>query len=53
MGKTKEEKKAAAKIDEKEGDDPALVGKRIQKMASANVPREMDKLLEGASSDAT
>jgi hypothetical protein len=53
LGKMEEEKKKAAKIDKKEGDDPALVGERIQKLASANVPRAMVKLLEGLSSDAT
>ncbi len=52
LGKMEEEKKAASKIDKKEGDDLALVRERIQKLASANVPRAMVKLLEGSSSDA-
>ncbi len=52
LGKMEKEKKAAAKIDKKKGDDPALVRERIQKLASANVPRAMAKLLEGLSSDA-
>ena len=53
LGKTEEEKKASSKIVEKEGDDPALVRERIRKLANANVPRAMVKLLEGSSSDAT
>eukprot|EP00584_Thalassiosira_punctigera_P006574 CAMPEP_0172540380 /NCGR_PEP_ID=MMETSP1067-20121228/11412_1 /TAXON_ID=265564 ORGANISM="Thalassiosira punctigera, Strain Tpunct2005C2" /NCGR_SAMPLE_ID=MMETSP1067 /ASSEMBLY_ACC=CAM_ASM_000444 /LENGTH=1190 /DNA_ID=CAMNT_0013326233 /DNA_START=169 /DNA_END=3741 /DNA_ORIENTATION=+ len=53
LGKTEEEKEAEAKVDEREGDSPALVSERIRKLASANVPRAMVKLLEGSSSDAT
>jgi hypothetical protein len=52
LGTMEEVKKAAAKIDKKEGDDQALVGERMQKLSSANVPRAMVKLLEGLSSDA-
>jgi len=54
MGKTEEEKDAEAKDDEREGDDPASVSERIRKLANANVPRAMVKLLEGSrNSDAT
>ena len=52
LGKTEEEKEAAAKKDETEGDTPAAVSERIRKLANANVPRAIVKLLEG-SSDAT
>ena len=53
LGKTEEEKQAEAKKDEREGDNPAAVSERIRKLANANVPRAMVKLLEGSSSDAT
>ena len=53
LGKTEEEKEVEAKKDEKEGDDPALVSERIRKLASANVPRAMVKLLQGSNSDTT
>ena len=53
LGKTEEEKEVEAKKDEREGDNPASVSERIRKLASANVPRAMVKLLEGSSSDAT
>jgi len=53
LGKTEEEKEAEAKKDQNEGDDPASVSERIRKLANANVPRAMVKLLEGSSSDAT
>lgn len=53
LGKTEEENAAEAKKGEKEGDDPASVSERIRKLANANVPRAMVKLLEGSSSDAT
>ncbi|KAL7540575.1 hypothetical protein ACHAWF_006721, partial [Thalassiosira exigua] len=52
LGKTEEEKAAEAKKDESEGDDPGAVRERIRKMAGANVPRAMVKLLEGSGSDA-
>ena len=51
LGKTEEEK-AAAKNDKKEGDNTASVRERIQKLANANVPMALVKLLEGSSSDA-
>ncbi|KAL3806885.1 hypothetical protein ACHAXA_000795 [Cyclostephanos tholiformis] len=53
LGKTEEEKKAAAKNDRNEGDNSASVRERIQKLANANVPFALVKLLEGSSSDAT
>jgi len=53
LGKTEEEKEAAAKKDETEGDTPAAVSERIRKLANANVPRAIVKLLEGSNSDAT
>ena len=53
MGKTEEEKEAEAKKEDKDRDDPAAVSERIRKLASANVPGAMVKLLEGSSSDAT
>ncbi|KAL7472645.1 hypothetical protein ACHAXS_013024 [Conticribra weissflogii] len=53
LGKTKEEKEAEAKKDETEGDTPAAVSERIRKLANANVPRAIVKLLEGSNSDAT
>ena len=54
LGKTEEEKAAEAKQDEREGDDAKSVSERIRKMANANVPRAMVKLLESSkSSDAT
>lgn len=53
LGKTEEEKAAEAKKNEREGDSPGLVSERVRKMANANVPRAMVKLMEGSSSDAT
>jgi len=53
LGKTEEEKETEAEKDEKEGDNPSSVSERIRKLANANVPRAMVKLLEGSSSDAT
>ena len=53
LGKTEEEKDAEAKKDAKEEDTPAAVRERIRKLANANVPRAMVKLLEGSTSDST
>ncbi|KAL9180489.1 hypothetical protein ACHAXT_010942 [Thalassiosira profunda] len=53
MGRTKEENAVEAKKEEREGDDPTAVAERIRKLANANVPRAMVKLLEGSKSDAT
>ena len=50
LGKTEEEKEAEAKTNESEGDTPTAVGERIRKLAKANVPRAMVKLLEGSGS---
>ena len=50
MGKTEEEKEAEAKIAEKDCDEPAAVSERLRKLANANVPGAMVKLLEGSSS---
>lgn len=52
MGKTEEEKDAEAKKEDRDRDDPSSVSERIRKLASANVPGAMVKLLEGSSSDA-
>lgn len=53
LGKTEEEKDNEAKKDAKEEDTSAAVRERIIKMANANVPRSMVKLLEGSTSDST
>jgi hypothetical protein len=53
LGKTEEEKDIDAKKDAKEVDTPAAVRERIRKLANANVPRAMVKLLEGSTSDST
>ena len=53
LGKTEEEKDIDAKKDAKEEDTLASVRERIRKLANANVPRAMVKLLEGSTSDAT
>eukprot|EP00984_Skeletonema_dohrnii_P002441 scaffold842_cov101-Skeletonema_dohrnii-CCMP3373.AAC.3 len=53
LGKTEEEKDIDAKKDAKEEDTPAAVRERIRKLANANVPRAMVKLLEGSASDST
>ena len=53
LGKTEEEKDIEAKKDAKEEDTPAAVRERIRKLANANVPRAMVKLLEGSTSDST
>ena len=53
LGKTEEEKEADAAKDENEGDTPKAVTDRIQKLANANVPRAIVKLLDGATSNAT
>ena len=53
LGKTEEEKDADARKDAKEEDTPVAVRERIMKLANANVPRAMVKLLEGSTSDST
>ena len=53
LAKTEEEKEAEAKKKEREGDSPKDVTNRIQKLANANVPRAMVKLLEGSNTDTT
>jgi len=53
LGKTEEEKDIEAKKDAKEEDTSAAVRERIRKLANANVPRAMVKLLEGSASDST
>ncbi len=53
LGKTEEEKDIEAKNDAKEEDTPMAVRERIRKLANANVPRAMVKLLDGSASDAT
>jgi len=53
LGKTEEEKDIEAKNDAKEEDTPAAVRERIRKLANANVPRAMVKLLDGSTSDST
>jgi hypothetical protein len=53
LGKTEEEKEIEAKKDAKEEDTSAAVRERIRKLANANVPRAMVKLLEGSTSDST
>ncbi|KAL7535198.1 hypothetical protein ACHAXR_006334, partial [Thalassiosira sp. AJA248-18] len=49
LGKTEEEKEVEAKTNEKEGDNAAAVTERLLKLANANVPRALVKLLEGSS----
>lgn len=53
LGKTDEEKDVEAERGEREGDNPRAVSERIRKIANANVPRALVKLLEGSNSDAT
>jgi hypothetical protein len=53
LGKTEEEKDADARKDAKEEDTQGAVRERIMKLANANVPRAMVKLLEGSTSDST
>ena len=53
LAKTEEEKEAEAKRSERQGDSPKAVSDRIQKLANANVPRAMVKLLEGSNTDTT
>lgn len=53
LGKTEEEKEADAKKGEREGDSPKAVTDRIQKLATANVPRAIVKLLEGSNTETT
>jgi hypothetical protein len=53
LGKTEEEKEIEAKKGEREGDSPKSVTDRIQKLANANVPRAIVKLLEGSNTDTT
>ena len=53
LGKTDEEKEMEAKKAYQDGDNLEAVTDRIHKMANANVPRAMVKLLEGSNTDST
>lgn len=53
LGKTDEEKEIETRKGSRDGDNPQAVIDRIHKMANANVPRAMVKLLEGSNSDST
>lgn len=51
LGKTDEEKQLVA--EDKDDDTPSAVEERIRKLATANVPRALVKLMEGASETCT
>jgi hypothetical protein len=53
LGKTKEEKEVDFEMGKRDGDSPIAVTDRIQKLANANVPRALVKLLDGSNTDTT
>jgi hypothetical protein len=53
LGKTEEEKEVDFEMGKRDGDSPIAVTDRIQKLANANVPRALVKLLDGSNTDTT